>query len=155
MLGPLLFIFYMLLLYIIIHCHDLHLSCYANDTQLYVSTKSITTATFSTLNCLTEIESWRKAKLCYGTSKVLNKHSQLCLWLALPLLHHPCLPEPPVGPCLTKRSNSVVLFTEKAIHNQGPLYFTILFHNHTPFCCLCSFDANLLSLPHYHSGGSI
>uniref|UniRef100_A0A671TNF5 Reverse transcriptase domain-containing protein n=1 Tax=Sparus aurata TaxID=8175 RepID=A0A671TNF5_SPAAU len=43
----------------IIHHPGLHFHCYTDDVQLYISTKSITPATHSTLsNCLTNIKSW-------------------------------------------------------------------------------------------------
>ena len=58
-LGPLLFILYILPLGNIIRRHHLQFHCYADDVQLYISTKSISSVTLSTLtNCLTEIKSW-------------------------------------------------------------------------------------------------
>uniref|UniRef100_A0A3B1IDG0 Reverse transcriptase domain-containing protein n=1 Tax=Astyanax mexicanus TaxID=7994 RepID=A0A3B1IDG0_ASTMX len=58
-LGPILFILYMLPLGHIIRRHGLKFHCYADDIQLYITTKTISPAILSTLTCcLMDIKDW-------------------------------------------------------------------------------------------------
>lgn len=63
-LGPLLFIIYLLPLGRIMRHHGIKFHCYADDTQLYISTKpSITTSPLELSSCLQDIKTWMTQNL--------------------------------------------------------------------------------------------
>lgn len=90
-LGPLLFIIYLLPLGKIMRHHKIHFHCYADDTQLYISTKPSSSLPPTSLsNCLQDIKIWMNTNflklnanktevLLIGSKSTLSKQQNLNL----------------------------------------------------------------------------
>ncbi|KAK0130714.1 hypothetical protein N1851_027808 [Merluccius polli] len=157
-LGPLLFTIYLFPLGTLLR-HRVHFHCYADDTQVYISSKpTAAIPPTSLITCLDDIRSWMSSNFLKLSGNKTEKKQQLINRLQIiqnsaariitctKSLDHitPVLIQLHWLPGQYRIDYKNLLLPYKALHNQAPTYLCDLLHEYTPSRTLRSTSSGLL-----------